>query len=207
MEEFKKSNSIMDGKGEWDESKHPRDDDGKFTKKLTKTGSSEIKKMDIKKVEANNYETIQEEEKNKIAEDINYIAPDIARIIAVDSDLSLKEGELYDNRGKAESWSCGSEMDFEPESTGNIKYVFYARNVPVHKVDYNNETEVEVLGAVDDEGEVLVPKNAVFKIKYAPENIKDHIDDMGYVSIDLEFLGFKDKYGKIKQYEKNKGTI
>lgn len=31
MEEFKKSNSIMDGKGEWDEREHPRDDEGKFT--------------------------------------------------------------------------------------------------------------------------------------------------------------------------------
>ena len=207
MEEFKKSNSIMDGKGEWDEREHPRDDDGKFTKKQTKTGSSEIKKMDIKKVEANNYETIREEEKNKIAEDINYIAPNMARTIAVDSDLSLKEGELYDNRGKAESWDAGGEMSFEPKDTGDIIYVFYAKNVPVHKVDYNNETEVEVLNAVEGEGEVLVPKNAVFKIISAPENIEDHIDDIGYVSIDLEFLGFKDEYGNIKQYEKNKGTI
>lgn len=31
MAEFKKNNSIMEGTGEWEESKHPRDDDGKFT--------------------------------------------------------------------------------------------------------------------------------------------------------------------------------
>ena len=27
---FKKDNNLTSGKGEWDESKHPRDEDGKF---------------------------------------------------------------------------------------------------------------------------------------------------------------------------------
>ena len=30
MSDFKKDNNLMSGKGEWDESKHPRDEDGKF---------------------------------------------------------------------------------------------------------------------------------------------------------------------------------
>ena len=31
--DFKKDNDIMSGKGEWDESEHPRDEDGRFTSK------------------------------------------------------------------------------------------------------------------------------------------------------------------------------
>lgn len=31
--ELKKNDNLMEGKGEWDESEHPRDNDGKFTDK------------------------------------------------------------------------------------------------------------------------------------------------------------------------------
>lgn len=37
MDKFIKDKNIMSGKGEWDESKHPRDEEGKFTKKRTGT--------------------------------------------------------------------------------------------------------------------------------------------------------------------------
>lgn len=52
---FKKDNNLMSGKGEWNESEHPRDEDGKFTSKggqsitnQEKTKSQSTKKDAIK---------------------------------------------------------------------------------------------------------------------------------------------------------------
>lgn len=41
---LKKDNDLMSGKGEWDEEKHPRDEDGKFTKKGFQSNSSQANK-------------------------------------------------------------------------------------------------------------------------------------------------------------------
>ena len=131
--------------------------------------------------------------KDKIAKQINHKA-DIARIIAVNYELDLKEGEIYDNRGLAESWSDKdrSQQAFIPEIGGNIEYVFYANNVPCHLVDYSNIKETDSIGAADceTEGEVLIPSNAVFKIISEP--YAADLEELGYYIVELEFIGFTD---------------
>lgn len=128
--------------------------------------------------------------KDEIAKNINHVA-DITRIISVNYELDLKEGDMYDNRGKAESWADRNlnTRKFIPANKG-IEYLFTADNVPVHKVDYKNKKETEALGATgsESEGEVLVPSNAKFRVTYVSSEYD--YEEMGYYVVKLEFLGF-----------------
>lgn len=144
-----------------------------------------------KKVIVPNEQTnIKNSLKDKIAKNINHVA-DITRIISVNYELDLKEGDMYDNRGKAESWADRNlnTRKFIPANKG-IEYLFTADNVPVHKVDYKNKKETEALGATgsESEGEVLVPSNAKFRITYVSSEYD--YKEMGYYVVKLEFLGF-----------------
>ena len=52
MAKFEKDNNLMSGKGEWEESEHPRDNDGKFTSKgggQSTTSQEKDKTQSIKK--------------------------------------------------------------------------------------------------------------------------------------------------------------
>lgn len=131
--------------------------------------------------------------KNEIAKNINHTA-DIARIISVNYELDLEEGQIYNNRGLTESWSdrSRSAQAFEPLVEG-IDYVFYANNVPCYLVDYTNKVITDILGATDceSEGEVLVRDDAVFEITYV--STEDDCKEMGYYTVELEFIGFREE--------------
>lgn len=123
-------------------------------------------------------------DKETIARQINYVASEIVRTITVDRKLNLKEGDLYDNRGKAESWT--EEGTFWEENNYGYTYVFYANNVPVHKVDYENVEEVEILDAHEHEAELLVPAETKFRIVSVATDYD--AEEMGYYQIDLELV-------------------
>ena len=127
--------------------------------------------------------------KNEIANNINAVK-DLARIIKTNWEMDFTEGEIYNNQGKAESWSdrSNSGQAFVPESTGTITYVLYCDQVPCHAVDYNNAKECEIIGATDceDEAECIVPIDTKMRITY----VSDEYDykEMGYYVVEMEIV-------------------
>lgn len=124
--------------------------------------------------------------KNEIANKINYKA-DLARIIMLNYKNAFKVGDIYDNRGKAESWTGpdGTE-DFYPELENSVEYVLYVDDIECHKVDYDNDEECDVLDAdgCESEGECLLP--AETKLKIISVSSDEDFEEMGFYEVDLE---------------------
>jgi hypothetical protein len=122
--------------------------------------------------------------KNDIANQINH-KTDIARTITTDWEMDFVVGQMYDNRGKAESWqdSKSARSSYEPEIKREYTYVLYCKNVDCHAVDYDNDKEVDILNAYESESEVLVPAETKMKITYVSEDA-----DMGYYVVELEVV-------------------
>ena len=124
--------------------------------------------------------------KNEIANKINYKA-DLARIITLNYKGAFKAGDIYDNRGKAESWTGpdGTE-DFYPELKNSVEYVLYVDDIECHKVDYDNDEECDVLDAdgCESEGECLLP--AETKLKIISVSSDEDFEEMGFYEVELE---------------------
>ena len=124
--------------------------------------------------------------KNEIANKINYKA-DLTRIIVLNYKGAFKVGNVYDNRGKAESWMCSdSTEDFDPELENSVEYVLYVNNIDCHKVDYDNDEECDVLDAngCESEGECLLP--AETKLKIISVSSDEDFEEMGFYEVELE---------------------
>lgn len=124
--------------------------------------------------------------KNEIAKKITGIEEEITRVIGSNYELDFKEETIYDNLGKAESWTIGGEFNIENDY--EYYYVLKAYNVPVHYVDYNNAEEVDALGAEDCEGEkeVLVPADT--KLEITSEPYYPDFEEMGYFVVEMEYV-------------------
>jgi len=122
--------------------------------------------------------------KNDIARNITGTEKEITRVITSNYELDFTEDSIYDNLGKAESWSIGGE--FTPETKGQYVYLLKAYNVPVHHVDYSNEEELEILGATGCEGEkeVLVAAETKLVVTWEPQDTD--YEEMGYFVVELE---------------------
>lgn len=127
--------------------------------------------------------------KNEIASQINYKA-DLARIIKTNWEMDFAVDEIYDNQGKAESWTdrAESKQSFISENDGSYEYVLYCDNVPCHKVDYTNLEECDALGAKDCESECecLVSANTKMIITYVSS--EDDFKEMGYYIVEMELV-------------------
>ena len=123
--------------------------------------------------------------KNNIAKQITGIEKEITRIIGTNYELDFTEGTIYENLGNAESWSIGGE--FTIENDYEYYYLLKAYNVPVHHVDYTNETELDMLGATDCEGEkeVLVAAETKLTITCEPQDVD--FEEMGYYVVEMEY--------------------
>ncbi|WP_110954769.1 hypothetical protein [Anaerosinus massiliensis] len=123
--------------------------------------------------------------KETLSKEINCKA-NICRQISTDFQLELKVGDIYDNQGKAESWTI--EGEFTVETLRKYNYAFFCNNVPCHKVDYENEEECEVLGCEDceKEDEVLVPASTKMRITYVSTDLD--AEEMGFYQVDLELI-------------------
>ena len=127
--------------------------------------------------------------KEELAKQINAVK-DLGRIITTNFELDFIEGEIYDNRGKSESWTDRdkAEKDFIPESDRQIMYVLQCDQVPCHAVDYTNPEEREILGAEDceHEAECLVPANTKMQITYVSGEYD--FEEMGYYIVEMEVI-------------------
>ena len=127
--------------------------------------------------------------KNELARDINAIK-DLGRIITTNYEVDFVEGTIYDNQGKAESWTDrdNSRVAFTPETSGAITYVLHCDKVPCHAVDYTNTEETELLGATgcESEAECLVPADTKMVITYVSS--EDDFIEMGYYLVELEVV-------------------
>lgn len=131
--------------------------------------------------------------KEMLAKQINDKVEDISRLIKVDYLLheELEEDQVIILE-KAESYSDGGQ--FEVENDNEYTYLFKIINeVPVHRVDYDNEEEVYELGAegCEEEKEVLVPAGAMLKVSWIGSELD--MEEMGYITIELEFVGFQEE--------------
>ena len=124
--------------------------------------------------------------KNEIANKINCKA-DLARIIMLNYKGAFEVGNIYDNRGKAESWMGpdGTE-DFDPELENSVEYVLRIDDIECHKVDYDNDEECDVLdaGGCESEGECLLP--AETKLKIISVSSDEDFEEMGFYEVGLE---------------------
>ena len=127
--------------------------------------------------------------KNEIANKINYKA-DLARVIKTNWEMDFVEDIIYDNQGKAESWSDreNSQESFIPENDGSYVYVLYCDNVPCHKVDYTNAEECDILGATDCESEVECLVSAETKMRITYVSSEDDFKEMGYYTVEMELV-------------------
>ena len=121
--------------------------------------------------------------KNEIARNTTGVEEVITRIIVSNYELDFTENSIYDNLGKAESWSIGGE--FTPETDGQYVYLLKAYNVPVHHVNYTSDEELEVLGAIgcEKEKEVLVAAETKLVVTWEPQDID--YEEMGYFVVEL----------------------
>ena len=121
--------------------------------------------------------------KNEIARNITGVEEVITRVITSNYELDFTEDSIYDNLGKAESWSIDGE--FTPETNGQYVYLLKAYNVPVHHVDYSNKEELETLGATgcEKEKEVLVAAETKLVVTWEPQDVD--YEEMGYFVVEL----------------------
>jgi len=110
---------------------------------------------------------------------------DILRTITSNDDSLFEVGKKYDNRGKAESW-LKKGGSFDPESSSGRSYVIYADKIPGHEVNYRNKTEVKVLDAFKEEGEVVVPSNTEMIVTRVSSEAD--YEEMGYYEVYVKLV-------------------
>ena len=124
--------------------------------------------------------------REELSRQINFCG-NLTRVLAFNWKQDFKEGDIWDNKGRAESWQCEEcTQSFVPENGKKVVYVLYCDNVSGHKVDYSNQTEVEFLEAVEGEGEVLVPPETKMRITWISSD-NDYYE-MGYYEVHLELI-------------------
>ena len=123
--------------------------------------------------------------KQEIAQEINFKG-NLFRTIRIDNKLDLKVGDTYNNQNRIESWCTQYGTYSVPTFHGEYEYFFTVKNAQGHEVDYENEEECEVLGAVDceDECEILVLPTQKFKIV----NVSEGFEAVGYCEVTLEII-------------------
>jgi len=110
----------------------------------------------------------------------------IGRELVLSYKLDLEEGQIYDNRGKVESWA-GDNSDEMLVNAGGNGYTYYFRcddEVECHAVDYDNEEEVEFLEATEGEDEVLISADTKFEI--VSVSTDSDYEEMGYYEVELK---------------------
>lgn len=123
--------------------------------------------------------------KEKYATEINGTAKGLGRAISLNYELDFEEGQVITLQ-KAESWSDGGKF-----TIGNdfpIEYQFVIENeIPCHFVNYEDEEEINVLGAEDceDEAEVLLPAGAKLVVTGVPKEVD--LEEMGYYTVTFEY--------------------
>jgi len=127
--------------------------------------------------------------KLEIAQNVNGVK-DLGRIIATNWDLEFVEGQIYDNRGKVESWTDrdNSTQCFQPETKGLNVYVLQCNQVPCHVVDYDNEDECYELGATDCESEAECLVLPTTKMIATYVSCPEEVEEMGYCLVELELV-------------------
>lgn len=83
---------------------------------------------------------ISDQEKKNLIANLKTCKTDVARVIVTNQELNIKKGDIWDNQGKATSWSDMNDENnnatFIPETTRAIEYVLKAENVEGYKVQY-----------------------------------------------------------------------
>ena len=160
-------------------------------------------KEEIKKILKMN---ITDEEKRNLIANLKNHKTDIARIIVVDYELDIEEGQIWDNLGMVTSWTDRNvkikTTGFEPETKGEIEYIlFIDGKAEGYQVQYFPKGETDELddlafdevyeelmklldsdGNIYNEAEILIPAETKFQIM----EINDDREDVGYIEVILK---------------------
>lgn len=82
---------------------------------------------------------ISDEEKKNLIGNLKNYKTLIGRIICMDHELEIEEGEMWNNKGVATSWTDRNtdNVEFRPEGGGEIKYVLHVEDeIEGYKVQY-----------------------------------------------------------------------
>ena len=81
---------------------------------------------------------ISDEKKKNLIANLKNHKTNLGRIISINRELEIEEGQIWDNLGKATSWTDrnASNVEFRPESDRKIKYVLYAEGIEGYQVQY-----------------------------------------------------------------------
>ncbi len=126
--------------------------------------------------------------KKEIANLINCEVEYLSREQGTNWQEDWKEGDILTvGKDLGLSWTDGGY--FIPENQTEYSYAIRATgSIKAHKVDYTNEEETQILGAVDceRENEYLIPEGTKFEITYISSN--DDFDEMGYYVVEVELV-------------------
>lgn len=105
-----------------------------------------------------------------------------------------KEGTILTLKETKSFAGQNARAEYQPETSMDGKLIQIVFNcdgkVLSHKVDYNNEEEVEELSAVEGEDEYLVPAGTHFVVNDCSN--EDDIKEMGYCEVNIEQLSDED---------------
>lgn len=100
----------------------------------------------------------------------------------------MEIGDIYNNYDDVESWSGSDvEEDFYSEKDvriNDVKVVLMASNISAHKVNYDDNNEVETLTAFINEDEYLV--SAETKLKITDISTCEDYEEMGFYIVEVE---------------------
>ena len=125
--------------------------------------------------------------KLEISKEINFEGK-VCRSIKVDEKLNIEIGQEYKFFHEVESWG-DQYSEFRVENYNEIEYFFTCKNAKGHKVDYEDEEEVEILDAenCENESEVLIHKDTQKFIIKSVSSDSD-FEEMGYYEVELEVI-------------------
>lgn len=129
--------------------------------------------------------------KNEIARNINSRIENLGRTISISSNYDIsdyfKENEIYDNRGKAESWTAGGY--FEMENAADVEvFIRIINECDCHEVDYTNDEECFELGCdgCENEKEYIIP--AEQKLLIVSVSTYDDFEEQGYYEVSVKAI-------------------
>lgn len=103
---------------------------------------------------------------------------------------AYKEGTILTLKETKSFAGQNARAEYQPETSMDGKLIQIVFNcdgkVLAHKVDYNNDEEVDELSAVEGEDEYLVPAGTHFVVSDCSN--KDDIKEMGYCEVNIEQL-------------------
>lgn len=114
---------------------------------------------------------ISDKEKRNLIANLKNHKTCVGRVIAVDYELDIEEGQIWDNGNKATSWTDRNDKNnvqgFKTEGGGEIEYILKVEDeLEGYKVQYFNYDDLEEEGLSEDEIDELLDDEVYEELMY-----------------------------------------